>query len=147
MKRRRWMAVALALFVTMVTSGLRAEIYTWTDASGKKHFSDKKPPNQSAETMKTRVNTYEEVSFDVAPAAQPSEQVVMYATEWCGYCKKARRYFRNNNIAFVEYDIEKDAVAKQAYDRIGGRGVPVILVGQRRMNGFSEAGFKQIYQP
>ncbi|WP_198147347.1 glutaredoxin family protein [Gilvimarinus polysaccharolyticus] len=33
-------------------------------------------------------------------------RVVMYAS-WCGYCKKARRYFRANNIPFTEYDIEK----------------------------------------
>jgi len=28
---------------------------------------------------------------------------------------------------------------------MGAKGVPVILVGKQRMNGFSAAGFKQIY--
>jgi len=137
----------IVLLLVFASIPAQSEIYSWTDANGKKHFSDKKPAHQSAESVRLQINTYEDVSFDVAPATTPAEQVVMYSTAWCGYCKKARNYFRANNIPFTEYDIEKDATAKQAYDRIGARGVPVILVGQRRMNGFSEAGFQQIYQP
>ena len=140
----------IVVLLVFVAATAQAEIYRWTDANGKPHFSDKRPANQKTEAVQLQINTYEEVSFDVAPSlpsSAPNEQVVMYSTEWCGYCKKARNYFRNKNIAFTEYDIEKDAAAKQAYDRIGGRGVPVILVGQRRMNGFSEAGFQKIYRP
>lgn len=45
----------------------------------------------------------------------------------------------------MEYDIEKNALAKIQYDAMGASGVPVILVGGRRMNGFSEQGFTQLY--
>jgi glutaredoxin len=76
-----------------------------------------------------------------------SRQVVMYATNWCPYCQKARNYFREQGIAYVEYDIEKNPEARQAYKAFGGRGIPVIFVGKRRMNGFSVAGFNKIYRP
>ena len=78
--------------------------------------------------------------------ADSSRQVVMYATSWCPYCQQARNYFREQGIPYVEHDIEKDADARRAYKDFGGRGVPVIFVGKRRMNGFSVAGFNKIYR-
>ncbi len=78
--------------------------------------------------------------------ADSSRQVVMYATSWCPYCQQARNYFREQGIPYIEHDIEKDADAKRAYEAFGGRGVPVIFVGKRRMNGFSVAGFNRIYR-
>ncbi len=73
------------------------------------------------------------------------KKVVMYATSWCPYCQQARHYFREQGIPYIEHDIEKDAHAKRAYKDFGGRGVPVIFVGKRRMNGFSVAGFNKMY--
>jgi glutaredoxin len=78
--------------------------------------------------------------------AAPSKQVVMYATSWCPYCQQARNYFREQGIPYVEHDIEKDAEAKRAYQAFGGKGIPVIFVGQQRMNGFSVASFNKIYR-
>lgn len=78
--------------------------------------------------------------------AAPSKQVVMYATSWCPYCQQARNYFREQGIPYVEHDIEKDAEAVRTYKAFGGKGIPVIFVGQRRMNGFSVAGFNKIYR-
>lgn len=74
------------------------------------------------------------------------EKVVMYATSWCPYCRQARNYFHQQGISYTEYDIERDANAKRRYQAFGGRGVPVIFVGKRRMNGFSVSGFNKIYQ-
>ena len=74
------------------------------------------------------------------------EKVVMYATSWCPYCQQARNYFRQRGIPYTEYDIERDAEAKRRYQAFGGRGIPVIFVGKRRMNGFSESGFNKIYR-
>lgn len=74
------------------------------------------------------------------------EKVVMYATSWCPYCQQARNYFRQQGITYTEYDIERDGEARRRYQAFGGRGVPVIFVGKRRMNGFSVSGFNKIYQ-
>lgn len=73
-------------------------------------------------------------------------QVVMYATSWCPYCQQARNYFRRQGIPYIEHDIEKDAAARRDYNAFGGRSVPVIFVGKRRMNGFSVEGFNRIYR-
>jgi glutaredoxin len=68
----------------------------------------------------------------------------MYGTRWCGYCKKARQYFEANGIAYADLDIEQSKVALAEFQAIGGRGVPVILVGSRRMNGFDAEGFRRL---
>jgi len=71
-----------------------------------------------------------------AAASQP--EVVMYATAWCGYCAKARSFFQNHGIDYVEFDIERDAEAAQIYERLGGGGVPTIQVGETIVHGFNE---------
>jgi len=121
------------------------EIYKWVDAQGNVHFGDRKPEDASAERIEVKVNTYTHVTYDKS-IYDVGRKVVMYSTDWCGYCKKARNYFKKNHIAFTDYDIEKDSEAHKRYKKLGATGVPVILVGNKRMNGFSENSFERIYK-
>ena len=68
----------------------------------------------------------------------------MYATAWCPYCAKARAYFKRTGTAYTEHDIEKSADAHAQFKRLGGRGVPLILVGDEKMAGFSELAFESL---
>jgi glutaredoxin len=138
----------LLVFLVAVSLPSFAEIYKWVDESGRVHYGDSPRKSDNAEKVTVRINSYESVTYGEIGAygEYGAERVVMYSTSWCGYCKKARQYFEKNNIRFTEYDIEKDRRAKHQYDQLGGKGVPVILVGKKRMNGFSEAGFERIYQ-
>ncbi|MEO8717509.1 MAG: glutaredoxin domain-containing protein [Burkholderiales bacterium] len=74
--------------------------------------------------------------------AESTPPVVMYATSWCPYCAKARAYFARSGIAYVEHDVEKSANASAEFKRLGGRGVPLIVVGREQMDGFSEVAFE-----
>jgi len=138
----------LLFLLLLISIPSAAEIYKWTDEKGNVHFGDSPKDESKAEKVVVEVNSYENVSYDKVEFYQGAEskRVTMYATSWCGYCKKARNYFRENGISYIEYDIEKDERAKRMYDLLGGKGVPVILVGKKRMNGFSETGFERIYQ-
>ena len=83
-----------------------------------------------------------------SPSPQPQAQsvpVVMYATAWCPYCAKARAYFKRTNTAYVEHDIEQSAEAHAEFKRLGGRGVPLILVGSEKLRGFNELAFESAY--
>jgi glutaredoxin len=75
---------------------------------------------------------------------EPAVPVVMYATSWCPYCAKAREYFARTGTAYTEYDIEKSADAHAEFKRLGGRGVPLILVGNQKMAGFNELAFESL---
>ena len=81
-----------------------------------------------------------------APPAQAEStpEIVMYATSWCPYCAQARAYFARAGIAYVEHDVEKSASAHVEFKRLGGRGVPLIVVGREKLNGFSEQGFEHL---
>jgi len=64
--------------------------------------------------------------------------ITMYSTAWCGYCRKARRWFNDNGFAFVEKDIEKSAEAQREYQGVAGGygGVPLIVVNGKTFRGF-----------
>lgn len=142
----------LLLCMLLASSSLRAEIYKWTDKNGAVHFSDSNPGKVPAETVKVRINTYTHVTIQTLPDSSTSRRpagggrVVLYGTTWCGYCKKARQYFDAHHISYADLDIEKDAGARAQYDSFGGNGVPVIFVGNRRMNGFDASSFDQLYK-
>ncbi|MFT3930852.1 MAG: glutaredoxin family protein [Spongiibacteraceae bacterium] len=70
-------------------------------------------------------------------------QAVLYATEWCGYCKRTRKFFTENNIAYREYDIEKSAEGSAQYNQLGGNGVPVVIIGDQVIHGYDEQTMRE----
>ena len=64
----------------------------------------------------------------VSEQTRASAHVVLYATQWCGYCKQIRRVLDQKGIPYQALDIEKDAQARQAYEALGGGGIPFVAV-------------------
>ena len=66
--------------------------------------------------------------------------VIMYSTPTCGFCKMAKSYFQNNNIAFTEYNVASNSEKAQEMVRKSGQmGVPVIDVNGKVIVGFDRA--------
>ncbi len=119
------------------------QVYRWLDDTGKVHFSDRPPVGDSADDIE--VKSYRgSPEISAVPAESVSAQVTMFTTSWCGYCKRARAYLNKMGIPFVEYDVERDEIGKREYKKLNGRGVPVILVGNQRMNGFSAPSLEKL---
>jgi glutaredoxin-like YruB-family protein len=78
-----------------------------------------------------------------APAAAPrraaAPPVVIYTTSHCPYCAKAKQYLTQKGIRYQEVDIEQSQTGKDAYRKLGGNGVPLIMVGNTKVDGFDEA--------
>ena len=72
-----------------------------------------------------------------AAAPAGGRKVVMYSTANCGACKMAKQYFAQKGIAYEEFDVNQSRAANEEFQRLGGRGVPLILVGEKRMEGFN----------
>jgi len=123
-----------------------AGIYKWTDQHGKVHFSDQPPPETQVEEIKLRINSYTTPPIIRKLAAEgfasSVQQVVLYSTEWCGVCKRAKAYFQSKDVRYTEYDVEKSRKGRDDYRRLNGQGVPIILVGDQRMDGFNPARFE-----
>ena len=64
-------------------------------------------------------------------------QLEIYVTSWCGYCRQAQSYMKSRGIPYVAYDIERDSAARQRHKELGGRGVPLIIIGSNKISGFS----------
>jgi glutaredoxin len=131
-----------------------AELYKWVDDKGNIHYGDSPPAKADLKEITGKITSFKTVEvepfkFDSSLVTTGSNSrtkpVIMYSTSWCGYCKKARQHFTRNSIPFREFDIEKSKKAAREYKKLKGRGVPVILIGERRMNGFSANAFDKIY--
>jgi len=139
-----FLAIFLVLFFSFSAS---AGIYKWVDDKGKMHFSDTPPINNSTEQVEVTIKTY--TAVEVTPLVERlgrEDKVVIYTTHWCNICKKAKNYFRDNSIAYVEYDIKKTRTGRNDYKLLQGKGVPIIIVGDKRMNGFRVTRFDALYK-
>jgi glutaredoxin len=72
-------------------------------------------------------------------AAAHEGKVVLYATSWCGYCDKARVLLSDHGIEFYEYDIESSTEGRKQFKRLGGKGVPLLLINGEVLKGFDSA--------
>jgi len=53
----------------------------------------------------------------------------IYATEWCGDCRRARRFLEEHQVAFQWIDIDHDRDAEAYVKQVnrGNRSVPTIV--------------------
>lgn len=77
----------------------------------------------------------------IARNAATSSGIVLYSAEWCGACKKAKRYLDRNGIEYEELDIDEPRHAAALLRLTGRRAVPVINVGGRVLTGFSAQSY------
>ncbi len=152
MKKIHLLITSLLLVFLVASPVSHGQLFKWVDEQGNVHYGDSPPEHANLKRITGKVSSYTSVSveaFEYDPGniteRKETKSVVMYSTSWCGYCKKAALHFRKNNIPFTEYDIEKSEKAAKEYKKLNGRGVPIILIGDQRMNGFSAGSFDRIY--
>jgi len=133
---RRLVLILLMLLPIAASAG----VYSWTDDNGKVQFGDRPPIDREVQAINVRVNTYEAPSGTTGvdlPAASKGK-IILYTTQRCGYCRMAKQFLKRKNISYTEYDVETSKKGKRDFKKLNGTGVPVILIGDQRMNGFSE---------
>lgn len=65
--------------------------------------------------------------------------ITMYATQWCGVCRKAREYMQTNQIEFLELDAEQSPAAGERLGELNpGRTVPTFEIDEQVYIGFRE---------
>ena len=72
--------------------------------------------------------------------------VLMLGAAWCPACKDATRFFVKNNINYCEYDMEKNAIGAKLFQEVNGRGVPILFIGEHRIQGFNAATVNRALQ-
>ena len=76
--------------------------------------------------------------------ARPDE-VVIYTTPTCGYCKQALAHLDSRRIPYLQKDVSGNSQAQSELRALGGRGVPLTLMGTQKLIGFSAASFDTAY--
>jgi len=76
------------------------------------------------------------MSFNIM-SKQNTPKVEIFTTPFCIYCKMAKEYFKENNIPYIEYDVQEDIVKRQEMvERTHQFGVPVIVINDEIVIGF-----------
>jgi mycoredoxin len=73
-----------------------------------------------------------------AAATAQASRITLYATSWCGYCRKTRELLAELGVAYVEKDVEKSAEGRKEYQAKGKgyRGVPLLDIGGTIVRGY-----------
>lgn len=62
--------------------------------------------------------------------------VMLYMSDWCPYCRRAKDLLAKKNIAFTEIDVEEQAkFREEMMARTNRRTVPQIFIGDRHVGG------------
>lgn len=135
---RRWPAF-FCLFLAFGALDVRADIYKHVGADGKVTYSDQEPQAPGTQSKKLSIQTYNGAP-SLSTLKNPVGKVTILSAQWCGVCTRAKNYMKSRNIAFEEWDIDKSDYARAKMNELGAKGVPVILVGNQKMVGFSKSG-------
>jgi glutaredoxin len=83
-----------------------------------------------------------------APAASAGDepQVILYATSWCGWCRKTRALLDELEVEYADKDIETSEQAAREYrDKAGpNAGVPVLDIAGTIVRGYDERRIREL---
>lgn len=72
-------------------------------------------------------------------------KITLYSTPSCVYCKIAKTYFTENNIAYEEKNVMEDMTAQnEMIQKSGQLGVPVIEIDGAIVVGFDKTKIKSL---
>jgi len=69
-KIMKYFLILLVLFSMPVS----AEVYKWTDDSGRIHYSDKGRTNKAVESIEVKVNSYKHLANELVPGRDASDK-------------------------------------------------------------------------
>lgn len=155
-----WCCKAMRIFIFLLLAcfslSAGAQIYKWVDADGVVHYSSRPADNAKTEDVTQHVkslgNFVSTAAVDTTTSGTSGDQmnateaksVTMLSASWCKVCKEAKAYLNSIGVPYKDLDVEKTAEGKKRFHDLGGRGVPIILVGNQRMDGFGKDRLHQM---
>lgn len=91
----------------------------------------------------TYLNPLEKRYFRNHFNADGSPRIVMYGVDWCGYCAALRKEFKDNNVEYIEIDVEKSGEKQVMLQTMQISGYPATWVGFRRVMGTNLSAIKK----
>jgi glutaredoxin len=127
----------LLLALMLISTASFSQIYRWKDKDGNIIVSTTPPPPgvecEKRETEKVPSNPQPRAAGAASAGTEFARgvedvKVIMYVTDWCPVCHKARAFLKSLGVKLVEYDVEKDEAQRKEWLRksSGRQAVPVI---------------------
>lgn len=63
-------------------------------------------------------------------------RITLYSSTNCAFCERAREFLRRNRLPFRDASVDTSRRAFSEFQRLGARGVPLLLIGEHRLEGF-----------
>lgn len=71
-------------------------------------------------------------------------KLTLYGTTTCPACIEARAYLNSAGIAFNDRVLEQSPEAEKLYERLGQRGVPILVANNRILVGFNGPAYTKL---
>ena len=101
------------------------------------------PAKRSREKYEPVKRSREEYKPVARRTSRRNSGVILYYADWCGYCKKARRWLDERNIAYDLRDVDKSRYGKELAEVSGSKSVPVLSVGGEIIRGFNPDAYEK----
>jgi glutaredoxin len=100
----------------------------------------------TASPLEAPASTLRTAPSDDESGAIQMADVTIYTTRSCGYCRAAMAHFDTLGLDYTNHDVENDEAARAEYLELTGgrRGVPVIVVGDAWIQGWSKPEFERL---
>lgn len=158
----RFAVLVLCAVLTTTTPIAQTLLYKSVGPDGKIVYSDRAPtegrlektmkfenlpnsPLPASATSQIDILRKAKYAFTPNPSSARTGEVVLYSADWCGYCRKAKAYLASNRIAYHEVDIDTDNGKADFARTGGGKGIPLLLAGGQRVQGFSTAAYDSLF--
>jgi mycoredoxin len=67
------------------------------------------------------------LTMPTPPPLPTPDILTVYGADWCGDCRRAKRYLEATGTPYRYVDLELDPAAQQLVDDAGYRAIPVIV--------------------
>jgi glutaredoxin len=124
-----------------------AQLYRWTDETGKTHFTDTPPP-KSAKNVQKQAQPPKAQAAPPEPfvlqQARKNYPVKLYSSPGCEACTAARKLLNARGIPFDEVSVSDEASNAELKTVSGSNSVPVMVVGATVQKGYEAALYERL---
>ncbi|MGP1677791.1 MAG: DUF4124 domain-containing protein [Burkholderiales bacterium] len=140
------MRIPIAFSLLAFALAAQAQLYRWTDESGKVHYTDAQPPATAKNVeQKNRVRSAAPAQQSYAlQQAVENFPVTVYTSENCGDpCKQGLDYLNKRGVPFTQKVVATQSAIDELTKLAGAPQVPVMVVGVSVQKGYAEQGWSE----
>ncbi len=125
--------IAFGLFAFALSAG--AQLYRWTDDSGKVHYTDTPPPANAKNVQKKGLARPGDAASATTQSyalqqAVKNFPVIIYTSKDCGNpCQKGLDFLKKRGVPFAEKVVNTQSEIDEVVKLAGAPRVPVLVVG------------------